>query len=119
MIDLIILIALIVGGYFLWALFLWLGARLMRVPDVSYPRALAATLAVMVLNALTYAAFSWLDLFNSPLAQILVEGGIGLLLVWLVVRIMLRTSFLRAIGSWSLTLIPAAGMLAFAFLVLR
>src|SRR5262249_53072438 len=121
MLTLAILIAIIVGIFLVYALSLWLGARVMRVPNVSYRRALATTFVLIVLLLPLNIGFLWLgpELFGSPLAGVIIETGVGLVLAWLIVRAMLRASLWRAIGSWLGVLVASAGVLAFLFLVLR
>jgi len=121
MLTLAILIALILGILLFSAVSLWLGARLVGVSNVSYLRALGATFILIVVLLPLNIAFLRLgpDWFKSPLAAILIETGVDVLLSWLILRATLRTSLWRAIGSWLGLVVGGAGVLAFLLFVLQ
>jgi signal peptidase I len=116
-----ILLLVLLLTYLATALFLWIGTRLVRMPQVSYWRTLVATFFMDLACLVTYFTFVslWSTLEVPPLIATLVQSGASLLLSWLAIKMVLRTSPLQAIGSWLSTLIPSAGALALVFFVLR
>jgi signal peptidase I len=94
---------------------LQLGARWARVPDVGYGRAVMAVFFMSVSSLLVRAVVSTLA---TPLSAIL-EGILGVLAAWVVVRWCLRTTFGKAIMAWLPTLIASAVGAALAVVIIR
>src|SRR6516164_9382970 len=117
--SLFILLLLLAGSYSATAIFLWLGAKWAKIPRVTLLRAFGATFAIGLLALTTHLGFMWLwsDVF-APLLAGGVELGVTLLVTWLSLKLLFRTSLWRAIVSWLPTLIPGAVAVGLYYLVL-
>src|SRR5215470_561707 len=103
-----ILIAIVVASFLSGVLFLWLAARLCRVPKAGFARAL---LGMLLLTALGVLNLAILGLTSWPV----LVGVLGLLILlpvnWVLVAIVFQTSFPRAILVYVIWL---AGGIAFS-----
>jgi signal peptidase I len=102
-----ILVGMVVASFLCGALFLWLAARLCRVPKAGFARAL--------LGMLLLTALSMLDLAILGSPRPLLAAVLGLLILrplnWALVAIVFQTSFPRAI---LVSVIWVAGGIAFS-----
>jgi signal peptidase I len=125
MLSTIILVAvlwiLVIGAFFLWAYFLCLGARWAKIPGVTYRRALFAGLLVNVGNGVVGALFGWYDPTDPAvkLALLVADLGANVLATGWILSMIFKAPLRRCLLAWLPTLIPAAGLLALIFLVLR
>ncbi|MCA9125001.1 MAG: signal peptidase I [Planctomycetaceae bacterium] len=116
-----IFVGLLLASVVLWALFLRLGLRWAKVPDVTTRRVVAATAIVIVLQVAINLGF----LFISPSsdAQTIVLGLVELVVAVVVpcavISAVFKARFLRALQAWLPTLLAPVTTLAFALLVLR
>jgi signal peptidase I len=118
---LIVLLLLFLGSYSATALFLWMGAKWAKIPRVTFWWALVATLIYGLVSLLMHLVFQWLgsaDVFDAPLLAWGFEFGVTLLVTWMTLQTLFRTSLWRAIVSWLPTLVPGAVTMALVFLVL-
>lgn len=108
------ILSLALGGWLLW-----LGASWARIPDVTFRRALLAMGLSGVLAVACRALLAASDIEqNYPiLALALVVGE--LVLVWIIIKRVLRTSFRRAILAWLPTLAGTVVVLLAVLLVLK
>jgi signal peptidase I len=88
---------------------LQLGGRWMMIPNVTFGRALWATVAFAIVELVLAAPLAWIHFpgLGSLLAALVVETALSLVLTWLVIAWILKTSVFRAIIVWLPTLIPA------------
>jgi signal peptidase I len=125
MATLVLMAGLFVGILLLSALFLRLGARWVKASKAHYFRAFIATILITVMSMLVLFAKMW---FQSQLGDQdtpLLVVGIGVFLIaelvasWLIIAGFVRTSFLRSIVVWLVTLMPGIAALASVYLVIR
>jgi signal peptidase I len=119
--TILILLALLLVSLFVQAAFLWLGTKWTKIPRISYLRCMAATVALFLLSMVLWPIFAWVSekLPRTPVLTGLAESGLALLLAWLVLMRMLRTSLLRAIGAWLTLLLGTVTTLALAIFVIK
>jgi signal peptidase I len=120
MTTLLIVVGFLLGTFMLAAIFVQVGARLVRAGKPHFGRAMAATLAIWMLSALSPIATLSLgavvqlgNLHHLLLAILLSIGNI--LLEWLVIRGFIQTTTWRAALVWLFSLIP--GVLAYGLLL--
>lgn len=124
-----LLVLLFVGSeVFLLFLSAWMlktGARWAKLPQLSFKRALAIVLLIAALQ-LVLGWVSSQDLQNigiQPAVAVLVQLLlllVGLFVIWGSIRLMLHTSFGKAVLAWLLVLVVnAAGSLVLAMVVIR
>src|SRR5207253_9273627 len=106
------------------ALFLWLGARWVKAPAATYRRALIVAAAVLATSLLALPAADLIEGFRQPdndSTIIAAQAGAAIVLVilsFLEIRLLLRTSTERAIGVWLVGLIPVAAAAALGWWVI-
>jgi len=116
-----VLLTLLIISFFLWAVFLWLGARWAKIPRVTLRRALLVTLVVNVVQLMV----SILMLFTTPtthgqaMTVAAMKLGLAVLIPVCLISRMLKARFLRAVQVWLPTLVPSTLAVLFVFLVLR
>ncbi len=112
---------LLLASVVLWALFLRLGLRWAKVPDVTTRRVVLATAMVIVLQI----GLNVLFLFVSPSSDAqsivfdLVELTAAVIVPCVVISTVFKARFLRAFQAWLPTLLVTVTTVAFALLVLR
>ncbi len=91
------------------AFFLRLGSCWAMIPNVTFGRALWASVAVTLVNLILMAPLSCVPLINLGWAILALglETVLSLALTWLIIARILRTSMLWAFVAWLPTLIPA------------
>lgn len=121
MTTILIILLIFLGSYFGTALFLWLGAKWVHIPHVTFWRTLAATFAIAMFPIPIRLAFMrlWSEIPVNPWLAWGLEVCTGLLITWLALKVLFRTSLWRAIGSWLPTLVPTVAIIALFYLVLR
>jgi signal peptidase I len=125
MATLVLMAALQVGYLLLSALFLWLGARWVKASKAHYSRAFIATILMAVMGVLLFCATMWFQsrLGDEDTPLLFVSLGaflIGQLVVsWLIIAGLVRTSFVRSIVVWLVTLIPGIASVASVYWVIR
>lgn len=104
------------------AVFLWLGARWARIPQITFKRCLATMFLLGVIqvllvpmNVVSKEQLPALPSYFLPLVELIV----GLLITWLVIKWMFQTSYPRAVLAWLPTLIVTIASIAFIFLVIK
>jgi signal peptidase I len=106
------------------ALLLWAGAKVAKIPQVSYRRALG-TFCVMSLSQflavflvfprqVTREISVW-----AVVAIWLAEVAVLFLVAWLIIRGMFRTTYLKAFFAWLMTLAGPVIMLPLVFLIIK
>lgn len=116
-----IFLGLLIASVVLWALFLRLGLRWAKVPDVTTRRVVLATVVVIILQV----AINILFLYISPSsdAQSIVLGLVQLAAAVVVpcgvISTIFKARFIRAFQAWLPTLLATVTTLAFSILVLR
>jgi len=116
-----IFVGLLLASVVLWALFLRLGLRWAKVPDVTTRRVVFATSIVIILQV----ALNVLFLFISPSSDAqsivlgLVELAAAVVVPCAVISAVFKARFLRALQAWLPTLLATVTTLAVALLVLR
>ena len=117
----ILFVALPLVSLGLWALFLRLGLHWAKVPDVRWRRIVLAAVLTTVLPLPILIG----SLYASPTGVVtllllgIAELVASLLIVWLVIMWVFKTSFLRAIQAWLPTLISTFMMAAIGAFVVR
>ncbi len=99
-------LVLILLVLFVQSLFLWLGAKLVKIPGVNYPRALLTCVVITVIWLPIQAGIAWWDwwLMDSDESMLLLVQliaavlslGVGVAVPWLCVKWLLRATFGRA-----------------------
>lgn len=116
-----IFLGLLLVSAVLWGLFLRLGLRWAKVPDVTTRRVVFTVVVVMVLQITLNALFPYFS--TSSDAQTILLGSVGLIasvvVPCVVIRAVFKARFLRAFQAWLPTLLTAFGTMAFSLLVLR
>jgi signal peptidase I len=122
MITLLIVGLFFLGSLLLSAIFLWLGARLLKAGKATFFRALGATMTMVLAGIAIVAGAGWFhdrlntqDIVVLNLATWAVVGA-QLLLSWLIICFFLQTTLFRAILAWLGSLLAgvvAAGMIVF------
>jgi signal peptidase I len=116
-----VFVGLLLASVVLWALFLRLGLRWARIPDVTTRRVVLTTAIVIILQV----ALNVLFLFISPSSDAqstvlgLVQLAAAVIVPCAVISIAFKARFLRAFQAWLPTLLATVTTLAFALLVLR
>ena len=106
------------------AVFLLLGSRWAKIPNVTFRRAVWATIAVIAANVVSLIPTIMLDRIPvSTLWQAILIGVmqivIALGLTWWVIGFVFKASLWRAAIAWLPTLIPTVGFVLLAVFVIR
>jgi signal peptidase I len=103
------------------AFFLQLGSRWVMIPNVSFGRALSATVAVALVNLVLMAPLGCIPPVSLGWAilALVLETALLLGLTWLIIAKIFKTSMSRAFAAWLPTLIPAACLCGIAVFVGR
>ena len=103
------------------AFFLQLGSRWAMIPNVTFGRALGATVAVAMVNLILTAPLGCIPLARWGWVLLVLALGVvlSLGLTWLIIARVFKTSMLRAFVAWLPTLIPTACLCGIALLVGR
>lgn len=113
--------SLVMLQFILWAMFLRLGLRWARVPDVTTRRIVLATGSVIAIQLVLYIS-SRLFTPTSD-AQTILVGVLELVAVVLVPCLVImqafKARFFRSLQAWLPTLLSSAAMVLFVFFVLR
>jgi signal peptidase I len=125
MLSTFLLVAIFVGllilQVILWAVFLRLGLRWAKVPDVTIRRIVVATASVIAIQLALYFVFRLAA--PSSDGQLLLLGVLELaaavLVPCFVIRQVFKARFLRSVQAWLPTLLSSFAMILIAFLVLR
>lgn len=111
--------ALLTASLAVHSLFLQLGSRWARIPNVTFFRAAGAIVAVTLVSWIPSVLLDRVPaagleraIFVSVL-QIVLSAG----LTWFIIARVLKTSMWRAIAAWLATLIPTAGFLLLTIFV--
>jgi hypothetical protein len=123
----LVLLLLFLGVSLATAVVLWLGAKWAKIPQVSLVRAFSATLMIGLLSLQLHLGFMWLWSFIPSmlwstidlLVAFGIELGAVLLVTWLALMLVFRTSLWRAIVSWLPTLVLGAAAFALIQLALK
>ncbi len=109
----------LIASVFLWALFLRLGLRWAKVPDVTRRRVVFATMIVFILQFAMQILFLAITPANDAQAIILgvVQIVAAIITPCVVIGALFNVKFLRAIQAWLPTLLTSIATFAFAFLV--
>ncbi len=116
-----IFVGLLITSVALWALFLRLGLRWAKVPNVTMRRVAVATTIAAVLHI----GLNVLFLFASPTSDAqsfvlnVVEFASSVLVSCVVISTVFKARFLRSLQAWLPTLLAPVTTIAFALLVLR
>jgi signal peptidase I len=121
---LFLLFGILICSLLVHAFFLWFGAKVVKIPQISYRRALGTfcvvTLTQYCVGFLVFPRQVTRDISVWTLVAIwLAELAAMFLIAWLIIRGMLRTTYLKAILVWLPTLIATGVMLAFTFLIMK
>ncbi|MHC4407057.1 MAG: signal peptidase I [Planctomycetota bacterium] len=125
MLSTIIVVALFLGllivSVILWAVFLRLGLRWAKVPDVTTRRIVLAAATVIVLQIVLDVLFRLPSPSSEARAILLAvaELAAAVLVPCLVIARVFKTRFLRSLQAWLPALLPSVVMILFVFLVLR
>jgi signal peptidase I len=125
MTTLLIIAVLPIANVLVVALFLWLGARLVKASRARYLRAVLASGAICVAGLLPLVGLAVLDRVFGPDNRIATLGMDGVLLIaslaanWAIITWLMGTTYVRAILVWLMGLVGTAGTLAFMFFVIR
>ena len=115
---------LLVAQWGFIAIFLLLGSRWAKIPNVTIRRALWATIAIIAVNAVGLIPAIMLDqipvsvLWQAVLIMVM-QVVISLGLTWLVIALVFKASLWRAALAWLPTLIPTVGFALLAVFVIR
>lgn len=106
------------------AIFLFLGSRWAKIPNVTFRRALGATIAVIAVNIVASIPAIMLDQIPvSKLWQTILIAAIQVVIVlgltWFVIALVCKTSLWRAAWAWLPTLIPTVAFALLAVFVIR
>ncbi len=103
------------------AFFLQLGSRWAMIPNVTFGRALWATVAVALADLILMAPLTCIPLASLEWALLALALEVVLLLglTWLIIARIFKTSLSRAFVAWLPTLIPAACLCGAAMFVGR
>lgn len=116
-----IFLGLLLASVVLWALFLQLGLRWAKVPDVTTRRVVLATAIVIILQVTLNVLFRFIS--PSADAQTIVLGlaklAADVVAPCAVISAVFKARFLRAVQAWLPTLLATVATLAFALLVQR
>ncbi len=116
-------LGLLITHVLLWALFLGIGLRWARVPNVTTTRILVTTALVFASEIAARASVMWslwMEL-PDPVLLLLVLGYlvVTVVLPFVVVASLFKTSLLRTAQAWLPTIAASAITLTFIFFVLR
>jgi signal peptidase I len=103
------------------AFFLQLGSRWVMIPNVTFGRALWATVAVALVDLILMAILGCIPLasWGSALLALALAVLLSLGLTWLTIARIFRTTILRAFEAWLPVLIPAVCLCGVTALVGR
>lgn len=106
------------------SLFLLLGSRWAKIPNVTFRRALVATVAVTAatfIGEFVAIMLEWLsgDAVWQAILIMIMDMVIGLGLVWLAIAFVFKTSLGRAALAWLPTLIPTLAFLLLTVFVVK
>lgn len=119
------LASFLVASFLVHAVFLWIGARWMKAARATILRASEATVLIFVVSILLLAPASRVQNLLNPDDMVLaIIASIGfflgeLVIYFLIIKSIMRTTFLRAALILLVSHIPTIPALAFAFLVVR
>ena len=116
-----VFVGLLLASVVLWALFLRLGLRWAKVPDVTTRRLVLATVVVIILQVALNVLFLFVSASSDAQSIVLglVELAAAVVVTCAVISAVFKARFLRAVQAWLPTLLATVGTLAFALLVLR
>jgi signal peptidase I len=116
-----IFVSLVVLQIILWAVFLRLGLRWARVPEVTTRRIVAATASVIAIQSVLYIPFRLFAPASDAQAIFIgvLELAATVLVPCLIIMQVFRARFFRSLQAWLPTLLPSVAMVLVAFLVLR
>jgi signal peptidase I len=111
----------VIVAFFLWALFLWLGARWTKIAGITFRRALFAGLVVNVAELVVCTPLLCYTPTDPMLSSALgiVQLVVVVLTAVLILSMLFKAARWRCLLAWLATWIPQFGMLALAFLVVR
>jgi signal peptidase I len=114
-------LAIVASSQLLIAFFAWLAARWFKIPTVGYGRALAAAMVLLAVALSLRLLFAYLEaLVDIPsVLDTLLEGFASVVVAWLVIKWMFRTTLAKAILTWVSMLVACAINLGMFFLVVR
>ena len=120
MTTLLVYIGLFLSCQLAPALFLWLGARWAKVPNVRFRRAIGVNFVAWLVSVVI--VYFIVALLPGVIESELLRFGIAILcylvvVVW-VIKVLFRTSFLRAALCWLPTLIPQVLLVVLMFYVM-
>jgi signal peptidase I len=117
----VIFIGLVMVSIVLWALFLRLGLRWAKVPNVTKRRVLFSTAVVLLLQVAANVVLRFASpSFNVPFILLaLLEIAATVIIPCMVISRVFKTHFLRAVQAWLPTLLTPIITIAFALFVLR
>src|SRR5713101_6423831 len=126
--TLLLYAALFICSLLITACFLWLSTKLVKIPQITFWRALATLLVLTFVEFLagfgvTILFQKFLPSFEAEAVTALLIGGVqviaSLFLSWLVIRWMFHTTFVKAILVWLSRVVAGGLMLACVFLVIK
>jgi signal peptidase I len=109
----------------LYAIFLWLGARCVKAAKPTFLRAVTATVVISLTGIAAFVLLAWLqsellggdDVLGLLLWLVTLLGEV--FLFWLIIKVTVRTTLLRASLVWLVGMIAIAISLATVLLVIR
>lgn len=114
-------LGLFIARAILWAIFLRVGLKWVRVPEVTTRRIVVATASVIIVQLVINILF--LVLSPAQDEDQLIVGGlqfvIAVLAAGLVLRRVFKTGFFRSLQAWLPTVIPTTGMVLIMLFVVR
>jgi signal peptidase I len=116
-----IFLGLVVLQVILWAVFLRLGLRWARVPEVTTRRIVVATASVIAIQLVLYIPFRLFAPASDAQAILIgvLELAATVLVPCLTIMQVFKARFFRSLLAWLPTLVPSVAMVLFALLVLR
>jgi signal peptidase I len=118
MVTILLFLLLLAWGVSTFAVFLWLGARWLKIPNITFKRSMAGVVLILIVEITGFVGFTLLGA-RADLALALAEVGVGLLLSSLLIARLFRTSFGKAILAWLVLLIPAGINYALVFPLIK
>ena len=116
-----IFVGMLIATGVLFGMFLRLGLRWAKVPDVTTRRIVYATAIVITLQIAISALFHIFSLSSEAESTLLglVELAATVIVSCIVIRAVFKAPFLRALQAWLPTLLASVAMVAFLLLVCR
>jgi signal peptidase I len=117
----VLLVGLLIGSLVLWMLFLRLGLRWARIPNVTTRQIVLATSLVTVLQGTLNTCFLFISASSDAQSIVLalVNIGAAVAVPCCVISTVFKARFLRAFQAWLPTLLSSVMMTGFVYLVLR